>query len=383
MRLDGETHVWVEPVGASGNGKVVRAMTPTATGEVLDVLRTAVVLTDSSLSVSYLNNAAEVLLGISERRVIGANLAEVLVPDDPICQLVGVALAEQQPLARFGIAMRTQSGVSVRVDCWATPLSTADRPDRMVVELLETDSQWGRFRAQQDLEIEQANRLMVRGFAHEVKNPLSGIRGAAQLLDRKIKDEEQREYTGVIISEVDRLRALIDRMSSSDRSPRLHQSVNIHEVLERVRTLLSVYEAEGIAIVGDYDPSIPELSADHDRLIQVFLNITKNALEAIQEAGARGTVVIRTRVKPQASIGDRPHRLVLAVDIEDNGPGIPPDLQGRVFFPLVTGRARGTGLGLSIARSYLAEHDGSLSFVSKPGKTVFRALLPIQMTGKS
>jgi two-component system nitrogen regulation sensor histidine kinase GlnL len=217
--------------------------------------------------------------------------------------------------------------------------------------------------------------MLLRGLAHEIKNPLGGIRGSAQLLQRELASEELREYTQIIMDESDRLQSLVDRMLGPNK-PLLLEPINIHKVLERVRQLVQVEAPVGVSIERDYDPSIPQVNGDGDLLIQAILNIVRNAAQAV---GVRGRILIRTRIHRQVTIGNKRNRLVVKIDVEDNGPGIPDALMGQIFYPMVTGRAEGTGLGLSIAQSLINQHGGLIECISEPGLTVFSIFLPLEM----
>ncbi|MDH5572358.1 MAG: nitrogen regulation protein NR(II), partial [Gammaproteobacteria bacterium] len=221
---------------------------------------------------------------------------------------------------------------------------------------------------------QDATREILRGLAHEIKNPLGGLRGAAQLLEKQLDSAELKEYTGVIISEADRLQKLLNRILGPNTLPD-KQLLNIHEVLERVRSVVSVEAGQGISLRRDYDPSIPEFSADLDQLVQAILNIVRNAVQAM---GDKGEVVLKTRVERKFSIGQNCHKLVARINIEDTGAGVPDDLKEKIFFPMVTGRAEGTGLGLSIALSIIERHGGVIECKSEPGHTVFSILIPIE-----
>jgi two-component system nitrogen regulation sensor histidine kinase GlnL len=211
-------------------------------------------------------------------------------------------------------------------------------------------------------------------LAHEVKNPLGGIRGAAQLLEQELESPELREYTGIVIREADRLRKLVDRMLGPNTLPR-RRRCNVHEILEQVRALIAAEGRAKIVLARDYDPSIPPLWADPDQLLQAFLNIVQNAVEALDEGGV---ITVRTRVQRQCSIGPRRNKLVACVDVVDNGPGISQELMQRIFLPMITTRSKGTGLGLSIAQNLVNQHQGLIECSSRPGETVFTTLLPVE-----
>jgi len=227
-------------------------------------------------------------------------------------------------------------------------------------------------------------RALVRNLAHEIKNPLGGLRGAAQLLERELPDPALREYTRIIIGEADRLRGLVDRMLGPNQ-PRAYDEVSIHEILERVCGLVEAEANSGIRIERDYDPSIPPVWGDADRLIQAVLNVVRNAVQVLDR---RGIITLRTRVQRQYTIGSKRHKLVARLDVIDDGPGIPSEWQEQIFYPMISGRPNGTGLGLSIAQNIVNQaqnivnqHGGLIECVSRPGETVFTLLLPLGKTG--
>ena len=229
------------------------------------------------------------------------------------------------------------------------------------------------------LTLAQANKELVRNLAHEIKNPLGGIRGSAQLLEMELADRELAEYTQVIIHEADRLQVLVDRLLDPHRRPKMVGDVNIHELCERVRTLVLAEFPRGLAVVRDYDTSLPEFRGDREQLMQVLLNIVRNAAQALAERIARGDarIVLRTRAARQVTIARERQRLALELHVQDNGPGVPPALLDRIFHPLVSGRDGGTGLGLTLAQSFVEQHRGTIECESAPGRTLFRILLPL------
>jgi len=233
-------------------------------------------------------------------------------------------------------------------------------------------------REEQLLAAHETTRAMLRGLAHEIKNPLGGVRGAAQLLARELPEPELEEYTRIIIEEADRLRALVDRMLGPNRRPQLGW-VNVHEILEHVRNLVQAEFNGSVSVVRDYDPSLPDLFGDRTQLVQAVLNIARNACEALIESHtASPLLTLRTRAQRQFTIGSQRHRLVCRIDLEDNGPGVPENLLSSIFIPMVSGRAEGTGLGLSIAQTIVAQHDGLLECHSRPGETAFNLYLPLE-----
>ena len=234
-------------------------------------------------------------------------------------------------------------------------------------------------REEQIISKQETTRELVRGLAHEIKNPLGGIRGAAQLLSRTVPDNSLDEYTNIIIEEADRLRDLVDRLLGSNQLPK-QEATNIHEVLERVCQLVAVEQVGSLHIVRDYDPSIPEFISDKSQLIQATLNICRNAVQAMVESETvKPTLKLKTRTKSQFTIGNQRHRLVAHITIEDNGPGIPAQLKDNLFYPMVSGRAAGTGLGLSIAQSLINQHNGIIEYDSEAGRTAFSIYLPLKL----
>jgi len=251
--------------------------------------------------------------------------------------------------------------------------------DRVLIELLEIEQQTRQDREERALGQVQANKELIRNLAHEIKNPLGGIRGAAQLLEMEVDSRELTEYTQVIIHEADRLQALVDRLLAPHRKPHVVSDVNIHEVCERVRSLILAEFPRGLTVLRDYDISIPDFRGDREQLIQAVLNIAHNAAQALSERIAAGDALLtlRTRVTRQATIGKRRFRLALELHIEDNGPGVPEDIRDRIFYPLVSGRDGGSGLGLTLAQTFVQQHQGTIECDSEPGRTVFRIVIPL------
>jgi two-component system nitrogen regulation sensor histidine kinase GlnL len=246
------------------------------------------------------------------------------------------------------------------------------------LELREIAQQRKADREVHQADLTHANKELLRNLAHEIKNPLGGVRGAAQLLDRELPSEELREYTQVIIKEADRLQGLVDQMLAPHRRLRVMESVNIHEVCERVRSLMLAEFPKGLAIKRDYDISIPDLRGDREQLIQVVLNVVRNAAEAL---AGEGEIVLCSRIARQVTISKKRCRLALDLHVIDNGPGIPEELRERVFYPLVSGRPQGHGLGLTLAQSYVHQHGGLIDVESRPGRTDFLIRIPIANGG--
>lgn len=339
----------------------------------LDSLTTAVLWLDGSQRLRYLNPAAQDLLALSPRTALGAALGEILPQARTFHHGLQAAREQAQPYTHreLVLVVGLDPPHVVTVDCTITPL---DATGELLVELVPLDRHLLISREEALVAQQQTRRALVQGLAHEIKNPLGGLRGAAQLLQRSLANPALAEYTDIIIREADRLRSLVDTLLGPGRAPRFRPT-NIHELLEHVAALAVAEAPKTLRLQRDYDPSIPEVQADPDQLIQVLLNLLRNAVQALN---GHGTVLLRTRTLRQYTIGHTRHRLVLRVDVEDGGPGIPPALQERLFFPLVSGRAEGTGLGLSIAQDIVVRHRGLIECESRPGRTVFSVVLPLE-----
>jgi two-component system nitrogen regulation sensor histidine kinase GlnL len=341
---------------------------------VLDNLSTAILLFDREFKLQYINSSAEMMFGVSARKVIGTPAGELIsCSGSMIHENLERSLVTGQPFSEREHQLKVHEDNEITVDCTVIPIRSDQYVNEFLVEIQQVDRQLRISREEQLLARNQASRALVRGLAHEIKNPLGGLRGAAQLLERELPDASLTEYTQIIIEEADRLQNLVDRMLGPNKLPVL-KWVNIHQVLERVCSLVQAETGPGLEIKKDYDPSIPDLKGDMDQLIQAFLNIMRNGVQA---AGPSGVIGIDTRILRQFTIGNIRHRLVVSVEISDNGPGIPIELQERVFFPLVSG-SEGMGLGLSISQTLINRHQGLIEFTSKPGDTVFRVLLPLE-----
>lgn len=343
---------------------------------VLENLTTSTLLFDHELRLAYINPAGEMLLAVSARQAHGQTLAELMPAATAFAADVQRALASGHPYTERELRLDWVDGRVITVDCTITPLLETRQPSALLIELLRVDRHLRIAREEHLLAQHQAARALVRGLAHEIKNPLGGLRGAAQLLERELPNEELKEYTRIIIQEADRLQNLMNRMLGPNALPH-KRAINIHEVLEHVRGLVQAEAGSKISIARDYDPSIPLLHADPDMLIQAVLNIVRNAQQAL---GSQGTILLRTRAQRQITIGHRRFKLVVRIEISDDGPGIAPDMIENIFYPMVTGRANGTGLGLSIAQSLVNQHSGLIECTSQPGHTVFTLLLPLDST---
>ncbi len=344
---------------------------------ILDNLNTAVLLFSTDLRLSYINPAGEMLFDVSSRHILGQHASDLVpCPGQDVEERFRTALDTRHPFTERELNVVLSDGRTITVNCTVLPLHYFDAHDELLVELHQVDQQLRINREEQLLSQHQATQALIRGLAHEIKNPLGGLRGAAQLLEAELPDPGLREYTRIIIHEADRLQTLMNRMLGPNRMPQ-PRAVNIHYVLEHVRGLLIAESPRGPRIVRDYDPSLPEIHADQDRLVQALLNIARNAVAA---AGVDGTLTLRTRALRQFTIGNKRHRLVMRVEIEDNGPGVPEHLRDRIFFPMVSGHHGGTGLGLPIAQELINQHGGLIECDSRPGETKFLVSLPLEST---
>lgn len=341
----------------------------------LDQLSTSVLLLDQKLHIVYVNAAAEQLMSASRQRTVGKRLIEIVtVPDDLITRLRD-AIRHNQSFTDRQATIEPHGVDPIVVDCVITPHTTRNNQRGLLVEIDALDRPLRIAREEAMLSQQEQTRSLLRGLAHEIKNPLGGLRGAAQLLERQLTEPELHEYTSIIMNEADRLRTLIDRMLGPVTRPQ-RIAVNIHEALEHVRKILLVGAPTNVNITFDYDVSIPEFISDRDRLIQALLNIAGNAMNAV---GDRGNIVFRSRVITSFTIGAERHRLVAALEIHDDGPGVPAELLDQIFFPMVTGTDNGTGLGLSIAQSIMNQLGGLVECRSEPGNTVFTILIPLEL----
>jgi two-component system, NtrC family, nitrogen regulation sensor histidine kinase GlnL len=344
---------------------------------VVEGLSIAVLVLDRQLRLQFMNPSAETLFELSFRKARQLALPELIISAEPFIAGLRHCLNSGYPYIERELQITLTPDRTVTMDCTAAPLQERDPPVSLLVELRQVDWRLRLSREEQMLAQHHTTRALVRNLAHEIKNPLGGLRGAAQLLERELPNPALREYTGIIIGEADRLRNLVDRMLGPNHPP-IHSDVIIHEIMERVCGLAKAEAPPGIRIERDYDPSIPPLWGDADRLIQAMLNVVRNAVQAV---GQHGVITLRSRVQRQYTIGAKRHKLVARLDIMDDGPGIPPDQQEQIFYPMISGRPDGTGLGLSIAQSIVNQHGGLIECSSRPGETVFTLLLPLGKSG--
>ncbi len=341
---------------------------------VLNYLNTAVLIFDLNLKLSYINNAGEMLLDDSSRHLLGIPAGKLFaVPDNIFEKNLFQSRDYQETLVNRELILQLRDQ-PITVNFSATPLMDQQQMTNILVELLQVDNHLKISREKQLLAQQNTSKLLIRGLAHEIKNPLGGIRGAAQLLESELINHDFKEYTEIIIAESDRLQALMDRMLGPNKLPQ-KKSVNIHEILERVSQLIEIEATGELSIHRDYDPSIPDIMGDANQLIQAFLNIMLNAIQAIDKTG---TVSIKSRINRQKTIGDHCYKLVVRVDVIDNGEGIHADMIQQIFYPMVTEKTGGSGLGLPIAQSLINQHKGLIECSSVPGNTIFSIYLPVE-----
>ena len=338
----------------------------------------------SDLCLEYINPAGEMLFAVSAQRITGLSASILLPADSHLLEAIEKGLASGDPFTEHEVQITLPGRREATMDCTITPLTLAPGDMSLLIELQQLDRQLRISREGQQQAQQETMRSLVRGLAHEIKNPLGGLRGAAQLLERELPSPELKEYTNIIIGEADRLRNLVNRLLGPSTLPH-KKPLNIHQVLEHVRQLINVENRDDITIISDYDPSIPEILGDRDQLIQAILNIVGNAVQAVgvKTINPEGKITLRTRARRQFTIGQTCHRLVCQVEVIDNGPGIPEDMMEKIFYPMVTGRADGTGLGLSIAQSLINQHGGLIQCKSHPGLTRFNLLLPLEQGKKN
>ena len=338
----------------------------------LDALATAVVLLDMKLVVRYLNPAAENLLAISANNIVGTPLERLITDPELMVSAVNYARENNCSYTQHELPLTITGHPRLEVSCTITPMELSELTG-FLIELSPIQQQLRIAREERLMDQSTQTRELIRNLAHEIKNPLGALRGAAQLLDRELERPELHEYTQVIMMEADRLQSLMDRLLTPHRLPQITH-FNIHEALERVRTLLLAEFPDGIAIDPDYDVSLPSLMADREQIIQALLNIARNGAQAMQ---GRGRIILRTRVARRVTLAKKMHRLALMVNIIDDGPGIPEELKDKIFFPLVSGREGGHGIGLTIAQTFVSQHHGAIEVESRPGETRFSILFPI------
>jgi two-component system nitrogen regulation sensor histidine kinase GlnL len=341
----------------------------------LELLSTAILIVDRTLTLMYANPAAESLFAFSLKNALRQPLGRLLAGNAALFSMLDQVIRNNSGFSENELTVELPGASAVHLACVAAPIDD----QRVILEFHPLDQQLKIVREEKILEQQQLNRELIRNLAHEIRNPLGGIRGSAQLLERELRDVDRsggdlKEYTQVIVKEADRLQALMDRLLTPHRMPQM-ASINIHEVLERVRTLILAEFPQDIRIRRDYDTSLPDLYGDKEQLIQALLNIARNAAQAMN---GKGEIRLATRIARQVTLAKQRYRHAVMVHIADNGPGVPESLRDKIFYPLVSGRDGGTGLGLSLAQNFINQHHGIIEFDSVPGNTCFTVLLPVR-----
>lgn len=352
---------------------------------IVDNLHSAVIVIGENLQIMCINPAAELLFHISNNRAVKKNIRQLIINEHEFYDRLERSLISSHPYTVYESQLRLHHQQIIDVDYSVSPIQDQDKGKFLLLEFIRLKTQHKLSHEESILSQYEASKSLLRGLAHEIKNPLGGIRGAAQLLEKELEktpnSSENKQFTQIIINETDRLKNLLDRMVGPKDIP-TKSEVNIHKILEHVRQLV-LAENDQILITADYDPSVPELHADESMLIQAILNITRNAVTASTFDATinnkKATIFFKTRTQRNCNIGLRTYPLVARIDIEDNGSGVKKELQDKIFMPMITGHAEGTGLGLSIAQSLVQQHNGLIEFTSKPGKTIFTILLPIYL----
>jgi two-component system nitrogen regulation sensor histidine kinase GlnL len=342
-----------------------------------DLLATPIAVLKSNGQVVFVTIGLEGVVGESRRSIEGQSFLQFFSDPQPLAHALTGAKANEFAALRYDAELlRINPEIALSVHVIVAP---SDKDDEVIIELLPIQQQTRQDREERLLDQAQANKELIRNLAHEIKNPLGGIRGAAQLLELEMESKELTEYTQVIIREADRLQVLVDRLLAPHRRPHLVGDVNIHEVCERVRSLVVSEFPRGIRVIRDYDTSIPEFRGDKEQLIQAVLNISHNAAQALSDRIAEGDALLtfKTRITRQTTFGKQRYRLALELHVIDNGPGIPDSLKDRIFFPLISGREGGSGLGLTLAQTFVQQHHGLIECESVPGRTDFKILIPL------
>jgi len=335
----------------------------------LDYLATALIQMNGQFRVHYMNPAAENLFEVSGKSQTGNTLQQIFSDVGPLATAMQRAAANHDSYVEHDLILTTHTHNKLHMRCTITPLPE----NQLLLEFHPMDRPLKLAREEQMLDQTQANRLLLRNLAHEIKNPLGGIRGAAQLLEQELDKPALHEYTQVIIQEADRLRSLMEKLLTPQGQTR-HRQLSIHEVLERVRSVVLAEFTDGLDILRDYDTSLPLLTGDKEQLIQVMLNIVRNATQAMKGIG---TITLQTRIARKVTLFKQHHRLAITVQIIDNGPGVAAELHDKIFYPLVSGRSDGHGLGLTLAQDFVSQHQGIIEFDSEPGCTRFSVILPV------
>jgi len=356
-----------QSVDASGNQRF----------QAFDWLATPIAVLESNGKVVFVNAELEDVIGQSRRSLEGQSFLNFFADAQPLIHALTGAKANEFAALRYDaelLRIKPEEALPVHVI-----VAQSDQTGQVIIELLPIQQQTRQDREERLIDQAHANKELIRNLAHEIKNPLGGIRGAAQLLEMELESKELTEYTQVIIREADRLQILVDRLLAPHRRPHVVGDVNIHEICERVRSLIVAEFPKGLRVVRDYDTSIPEFRGDKEQLIQAVLNIAHNAALALSDRVSEGDaqLTFKTRITRQVTFGKQRYRLALELHVIDNGPGVPDSIKDRIFFPLISGREGGSGLGLTLAQTFVQQHHGMIECDSAPGRTDFKILIPL------
>lgn len=373
MIQDASSNLGIEKAVVNSVMNDKRLKIETASEVLLNHLNIAVICLDAKLKITLINQSAETLLEVSGKRAKDHHIKNLLLNCEELCASLEEALLNGQPYTRRKVKLDLIAGHTITCDYAITPL---EHPSRLLLELYPLDRYLKIDREESITAQNEVTRQMIRGLAHEIKNPLGGIKGSAQLLEKELNSADLKPYTDIIIDETDRLTSLVNRLLGPISLPQ-PAAVNIHEILERVRKLIELEANPPIEVIRDYDPSIPDLYIDEELMVQVFLNIARNAMQSLSQVDLP-KLQFTSRIERQFTIGHHKHRLVIKVDIIDNGPGIPDALKEHLFYPMISGRPDGTGLGLSVAQAIIHQHNGLIEVDSHPGETKFSVITPLE-----
>lgn len=365
-----------QPDPAPDNGPEIPHASPYAA---FDHLATMVAIVGIDGQCVFANASFESVLGLSRRNVQRSSVFDWFADPAQLRDTVLAVSRNEYSTSRLEALLRRPAGSPGEPLPVHVIVNQMHQSPHVVVELVEIEQQTRQDREERALDQAQVTKELIRNLAHEIKNPLGGIRGAAQLLEMEVESRALTEYTQVIINEADRLQGLVDRLLAPHRKPHVVSDVNIHEVCERVRALILAEFPRGLRVERDYDTSIPDFRGDREQLIQAVLNIAHNAAQALAERikGGDARILLRTRIARQVTLGKQRYRLALDLHIQDNGPGVPESLRDRIFYPLVSGRDGGSGLGLTLAQTFVQQHLGTVECESEPGKTIFKIVIPL------
>jgi two-component system nitrogen regulation sensor histidine kinase GlnL len=369
----------VKPRAAAAGSEPVPAAAARRPYDAFDLLASMVAVVEPGGACLFVNAAFEQVVGLSRRSVTRGSIFDWFVDPALMRETITAVSGNQVSTSRFDAQLRAVPPLHAEPLPVHVIVNQTEPGGAVLVEMMEVEQQTRQEREERALDQARANKELIRNLAHEIKNPLGGIRGAAQLLQMEVESRALSDYTQVIIGEADRLQSLVDRLLVPHRNPQVVGDVNIHEVCERVRSLILAEFPRGLTVERDYDISIPEFRGDREQLIQAVLNIVQNAAQALTERIASGTACIsfRTRVARQVTLGKRRYRLALELRIRDNGPGVPASIREHIFYPLVSGRDGGSGLGLTLAQTFVQQHQGTIECESVPGNTVFKIEIPL------